>query len=60
MIKINLAPKQRNYGIPYQGNKSKVIKQISEIFPVAANFYDLFGGGFSVIRQPLIKLIKSL
>lgn len=37
-----------NYGIPYQGSKNKIISSICAIFPSAENFYDLFGGGFSV------------
>lgn len=36
------------YGIPYQGSKSKIIDSIYRMFPNADNFYDLFGGGFSV------------
>lgn len=38
----------RNYGIPYQGSKSRIIKQLAQHFPNADHFYDLFGGGFSV------------
>jgi len=37
-----------NYGIPYMGSKSKICKDIAFYFPDAENFYDLFGGGFSV------------
>lgn len=37
-----------NHGIPYQGSKSKIIEDIGYLFPRAKNFYDLFGGGFSV------------
>ena len=37
-----------NYGIPYMGSKSKILKKFCSIFPNADNFYDLFGGGFSV------------
>jgi site-specific DNA-adenine methylase len=40
--------KEQNYGIPYMGSKSKIIHKISRFFPPADNFYDLFGGGFSV------------
>ena len=40
--------KLQNHGIPYQGSKTKVIDQIAKHFPNADNFYDLFGGGFSV------------
>jgi len=37
-----------SYGIPYMGSKSKICRDICGIFPPADNFYDLFGGGFSV------------
>jgi site-specific DNA-adenine methylase len=37
-----------NYGIPYMGSKSKIVDKVCRIFPKAENFYDLFGGGFSV------------
>lgn len=37
-----------NYGLPYMGSKSKIIPQFAYLFPKADNFYDLFGGGFSV------------
>ena len=36
------------YGLPYMGNKSKVIVKLAEHFPKAKNFYDLFGGGGAV------------
>lgn len=37
-----------NYGIPYMGSKDSIVHKICSIFPAAENFYDLFGGGFSV------------
>lgn len=37
-----------NYGIPYMGSKSKICEDVCRLFPSADNFYDLFGGGFSV------------
>ena len=37
-----------NYGIPYQGSKDKLVHKLGAILPKAQNFYDLFGGGFSV------------
>ena len=42
-----------NYGIPYQGSKTKIIPLVSRFFPNADNFYDLFGGGFSVSHYML-------
>ena len=36
------------YGMPYMGNKSKVIEKLQKHFPAAENFYDLFGGGGAV------------
>ena len=41
------------YGIPYQGSKTGIIDQIARFFPNADNFYDLFGGGFSVSHYML-------
>ena len=36
------------WGIPYQGSKAKICEKVCALFPKADNFYDLFGGGFSV------------
>ena len=44
-----------NYGIPYQGSKSKIAENICRVFPRAENFYDLFGGGFSITHCMLLK-----
>jgi len=41
------------FGIPYMGSKAKICKDICSIFPGADNFYDLFGGGFSVTHYIL-------
>jgi site-specific DNA-adenine methylase len=43
------------YGIPYMGSKSKIAEEICSIFPKADNFYDLFGGGFSITHCMLKK-----
>lgn len=37
-----------NYGIPYKGSKSSIAIDILKQLPPAENFYDLFGGGFSI------------
>ncbi len=37
-----------NFGLPYMGSKDKIAKSIALNFPAAENFYDLFGGGFSM------------
>jgi len=37
-----------NFGLPYMGSKSDIIASLAMNFPKADNFYDLFGGGFSV------------
>lgn len=37
-----------NYGIPYMGSKSGIVEEIGRRLPSSDNFYDLFGGGFSV------------
>jgi hypothetical protein len=44
-----------NYGIPYMGSKSGIIESIALNFPKADNFYDLFGGGFSVTHYMLLQ-----
>lgn len=44
----------KNYGVPYMGSKSKILKDICTLFPKAENFYDLFGGGFSVSHFMLV------
>lgn len=48
-----------NYGIPYMGSKSKIARDICRIFPPAKNFYDLFGGGFSVTHAIILHRSKS-
>jgi site-specific DNA-adenine methylase len=41
------------YGIPYMGSKGSICDALIQIFPSATNFYDLFGGGFSVTHAML-------
>jgi len=48
-----------NYGISYQGSKTKIIPKIHWVFPAAENFYDLFGGGFSVTHYAMLQKIKK-
>jgi len=48
-----------NYGIPYQGSKQKIAKEICKIFPSEKNFYDLFGGGFAITHAMLVHRWKS-
>ena len=48
-----------NYGLPYQGGKSKIMKDLCKIFPFAKNFYDLFRGGFSVTHGMMLYRSKS-
>lgn len=48
-----------NYGIPYMGSKSKIVKEIIKTFPNATHFYDLFGGGFSITHAMLLHRSKS-
>ena len=38
----------KNYGLPYQGSKQKIIDFIISNLPPARHLYDLFGGGGSV------------
>lgn len=47
------------YGIPYQGSKAKIMPYLSKMFPPADNFYDLFGGGFSVTHFMMENRAKS-
>lgn len=47
------------YGIPYQGSKTKLIEKIARFFPDADHFYDLFGGGFSVSHYMIKHRSKS-
>jgi site-specific DNA-adenine methylase len=47
------------YGIPYQGSKAKIMPTLSRMFPSADNFYDLFGGGFSVTHFMMENRSKS-
>lgn len=37
-----------NFGIPYMGSKAGIARVICRALPGAENFYDLFGGGFSI------------
>ena len=53
------ASNTKKYGIPYQGSKQKIIDAIAKYFPNAENFYDLFGGGFSVTHYMLEHRSKS-
>lgn len=41
------------YGLPYMGSKGSICNELIRIFPKAENFYDLFGGGFSVTHAML-------
>lgn len=38
---------EKHYGVPYQGNKSRIADIIISILPKAARLVDLFGGGWS-------------
>ena len=42
-----------SYGIPYMGSKQAIVASIVSALPKAENFYDLFGGGFSVSHYVL-------
>ena len=43
-----------NYGIPYKGSKSKLAERLTNLFPKADNFYDLFCGGCAVAHAALL------
>ena len=38
---------ESHYGVPYQGNKSRIADIITDILPEGQRFVDLFGGGWS-------------
>ncbi|UCF50267.1 MAG: DNA adenine methylase [Thermoplasmatales archaeon] len=40
------------------GSKSKIVKEMIKVFPKADNFYDLFGGGFSVTHAMIVHRSK--
>lgn len=42
-----------NYGLPYMGSKSKLVKSIVPLFPPADNFVDLFAGGGAVTHYAM-------
>ena len=42
-----------NYGLPYMGSKSKIVKHIVPLFPYADNFVDLFAGGGAVTHYAM-------
>lgn len=42
-----------NYGLPYMGSKSKMVKHIVPLFPPADNFVDLFAGGGAVTHYAM-------
>jgi len=48
-----------DYGIPYMGSKQSIADEIVKIFPKAENFYDLFGGGFSITHAMLERRQKD-
>ena len=45
--------------MPYMGSKQAIADQIIKIFPPADNFYDLFGGGFSITHAMLARRSKD-
>lgn len=47
------------YGIPYMGSKSSICNELIKVFPRANNFYDLFGGGFSVTNAMIDRRVKD-
>lgn len=51
--------KKEQYGITYQGSKTKIVSEIAKFFPNADHFYDLFGGGFSVSHYMILRRSKS-
>ena len=58
-LKMKYSSKKKSYGITYQGGKGSHVDIIARFFPNADNFYDLFGGGFSVTDYMLTHRSKS-
>jgi site-specific DNA-adenine methylase len=42
------------YGIPWMGSKQSIADRIITLLPAADNFYDLFGGGFSITHAAIL------
>lgn len=42
------------YGMPYQGSKSRIAKEIIEILPAGGVFYDLFAGGCAITHAAIV------
>lgn len=44
----------KNYGVPFQGSKSKIAKKIIDLLPSATHFVDLFAGGAALSHAALL------
>lgn len=44
----------KNYGLPYQGSKSKLAERIVALLPKATHFYDVFAGGCAITHAALL------
>lgn len=51
---VRVSVLKKNYGIPYMGSKAQICDELMEILPKSENFYDLFGGGFSVTHAAVV------
>ena len=45
--------KRKTYGVPYQGSKSRIAKDIVDILPSGKRFVDLFSGGGAVTHAAM-------
>lgn len=43
-----------NYGIPYQGSKNRIAKDIVELLPSGKRFVDLFAGGCAMTHAAML------
>lgn len=43
-----------NYGLPYQGSKSKLAERIVALLPKATHLYDVFAGGCAITHAALL------
>ena len=50
----DIEKKEKHYGVPYQGNKSRIADIIINILPAGKRLVDLFGGGGAITHCALL------
>ena len=53
-MQINLYPKRRRLGVPYQGSKNAIARDIISILPSGNRFVDLFAGGCAMTHAAIL------